>query len=60
VNQRFNVYIREGFSSSETLEKANITNAAYLEPNSDSMQKLIEGLPVLAVFSTKSAEGKRL
>ena len=28
---------------------------AYLEPNSDYMQKPIGGLPVLALFSTKNS-----
>jgi len=39
-------------------KKANTTNTAYLEPNSSSMQKPIEGLPATAVFSTKKHRGK--
>jgi hypothetical protein len=41
-------YIEEGIDA----PKANITSAAYLEPNG-SMQKPIEGLLVLELFTTK-------
>jgi len=39
-------------------KKANITSTAYLEPNRNTMQKPIEGLPVMAVLSTKKRRGK--
>jgi len=34
-------------------------NPAYLQPNSNSMQKPVGGLSVLALFSTKSTLKKR-
>jgi len=48
---------REGYSTRDP-EKANITSAMYLEPIRNRLQKPIEGLPALAVLSTKKREGK--
>jgi hypothetical protein len=36
----------------------NQLQALYLEPNRNTVQKPVEGLPVLALFSTKKQEGK--
>jgi len=60
-NQHLSLYKREGV---DVTRRQNTTKAAYLEPNSQSMQKPVEGLPASALFTTKSmlknVEGKGL
>ena len=40
-------------------EAQRIGKPAYLEPNSDSMQKPIEGLPALGLSATKKMQNSR-
>jgi len=39
--------------------KRNRAKPAYLEPNSGSLQKPVEGLSALAIFPTKNRRGKK-